>query len=175
MGRNESSTYEPMTDTELLSLLALLEEQFRRFVAYSGYPDDLKYSISRRDLVDAVMRVDKREAYFYYFHNKMEINERKKMALYVYWILKFKPFKVTDNRYVDKKRESCVNEAFAVYMICSILFDADKLSDTSSKKETFYKKLMYAFRFRNISIDAMLLLVESINTETFDKEYSDIM
>jgi len=175
MGRNEGLTYELIPDLDVFNLLGVLEEQFEAFLAFSGYPNNTEYFVSRRDLIDVLIRVDKRSAYFYYFHNKMEINERKKAALYAYWILKFKPFKITDSRYLNKKRENTVNEAFAVYMICSVLFHTKKLLVTSAKKETFYKKLMYAFRFRNISIDAMLLLVESITTETFDKEYPDIV
>ena len=175
VGRNEEATYEIITDAEVFDLLELIEERFHAFVAYSGYPDDLEYFVSRSDLIDIIIRVDKREAYFHYFHNKMEINERKKVALYAYWILKFKPFRIVDQRYLNRGSENSVNEAFAIYMICSILFYAKKLTLTSKTKETFYRKLMYAFRFRNISIDAMLLLVESLNVDTFDKEYQDIV
>ena len=173
MGRNEDSRYEIISDIDVFNALGVLEEQFKAFLTYCGYPDDIEYFVSRHNLIDIITRVDKRDAYFCYFHNGMEINERKKAALYAYWILKFKPFTIVDSRYLDKKRENTVNEAFAIYTICSVLFYSKKLLVTSAKKDTFYKKLIYAFRFRDISIDAMLLLVESINTETFDKEFQD--
>ena len=173
LGRNEDFTYENMTVSEMSEELKLLETQFSEFLVYSGYPSDIKYIVSMRDLIDIITRVDKREAYFYYFHSKMEINERKKVALYVYWILKFKPFRIVDSRYENKERENNINEAFSVYLICSVLFYAKKITSTTAKKEIFYKKLMYVLRFRDISLDALLLLIESMNTETFDKEYSD--
>jgi len=175
MGRNEDSTYDVIPNIDMFNLLRVLEEQFTAFLTFAGYPSNIKYFVSKSDLIDMIIRVDKREVYFHYFHNKMEINERKKAALYAYWILKFKPFRIIEDRYEDVERENTVNEAFAIYMICSVLFFSRKLTLTSEKKETFYKKLMYAFRFRNISIDAMLLLVEAINTTTFDKEYDDIV
>ena len=174
MERNEKLEYEIITDAEVFDLLELFEEQFKSFISDSNYPPNLDYFVSRRDLIDMIIRVDKRDAYFHCFHD-MEINERKQAALYAYWILKFRPFTIIDNRCLDKENESTVNEAFAIYIICSILFYSKKLESTTAKKETFYKKLMYAFRYRSISIDSILLLVESISTETFDKQYADVV
>jgi len=180
MGRNESSIYEGMPATEVFDLLGWFEETFRSFAVTWGYPEDIGYSVSLYDLIEVIVRVDKREAYFHFFHNRMEINERKQIALFAFWILKFKPFRITDIRYQDKINN--VNEEFATYLIYTMLYRAEKLDVTfdwdtdrrSSNLKNFTRKLEYAFRYRDISMDAMLLLVESINTESFHKEYQDI-
>ena len=169
MDRNRDSEYVAMPVEERAELLGLLEEQFNSFIECSWYPRDLEYFVSWYDLIDVIVRTDKREAYFHFFHKKMEINEEKKAALYAYWILKFRPFRIVDNRYLNSKRSATVNEAFAAYIICSILFYSHKLVPAAIKNGTFYEKLMYSFRHRNISIDAMLLLVGSITAETFNK------
>lgn len=170
--RNSNLKYQLIPDEEVFKYLEEFEEQFGKFIRVSGYPDDIQYYVSRYDLIDIIIRVDKRKAYFYCFHG-MEINARKQAALYVYWILKFKPFKITDIRYLNKKNTNSVNEAFAIYMICSILFSLNRFSSSTASHETFYQKLLYAFRFRDFSIEALMLLVEALNTETFDNKYVD--
>jgi hypothetical protein len=172
--RNANLAYEIISDIELFDLLCLFEKQIKKFILDNNYPDDLEYFICSRDLLDLIIRVDKREAYFYCFHD-IEISERKKAALYAYWILKFRPIKIIDFRYINTEKANTVNEAFAIYMICSILKFSKKLPYNKVKKDTYYKKLMYAFRFRNISMDSMLLIVESINPTTFNIKYSDIV
>jgi hypothetical protein len=172
--RNADLKYADITKQEVFDLMRLFEEEFKNFLQVSNYPKDLEYSISRRNIIEVIVRVDKRDAYFHCFHD-IEMSERKSASLYAYWLLKFKPFFITDNRFLDKESGSQINEAFAIYLISSILFFSNKLTPSKEEKVTYYKKLMYAFKYRNISIDAMLLLVESINTETFGKIYTEIV
>ena len=65
--RNKDSEYVAMPVEERAELLRLLEEQFNSFIECSGYPRDLKYFVSRYDLLDVIVRTDKREAYFHFF------------------------------------------------------------------------------------------------------------
>ncbi|MDR2735950.1 MAG: hypothetical protein LBB49_00110, partial [Gracilibacteraceae bacterium] len=74
------------------------------------------------------------------------MSERKRVALYAFWILKFKPFKITDVRFLDDDSEN-VNETFAIYLICAILFYANKLQKTAVEKSGFYQNMLYAFRY----------------------------
>ena len=171
--RNYDLAYEKIGITEVNNSLKDLKERFKDFLEQFKYPSDLQYFISDGDLIEAIVRVDKREAYYYCFHN-MEIHERKTVALYVYWILRFRPFTIIDARFKNKKSGRCVNELFAIYMISSILLyngvDIDKTFE-----KAFYKKLLYSFRFRNFSIESLMLLVEAITAETFDIEYDEIV
>ena len=174
--RNSDLKYNPMSDGEIFDLLTALEERFIDFLEISGYPSDLKYIVSRKDLIDTITRVDKREAYYFCFHN-MEISEQKQVALYAYWILKFQPFTVTDDRYINNHdfRVTCINIDFAIYIICSILFYYFEEPFPETINKTFYKKLKYAFRYRNFSIESLMLLVEAITPETFELEYEEVV
>jgi len=167
--RNFNLSYTDMPDLERAKSVDSLMWLFREFLTDNGYPRDVAYFCSIQDLMDAIIRVDKREAYYHCFHG-MEINEKKRAALYAYWILKFRPFKITDGRFWTGEQACVVNESFAIYLVCSVLFYSKKRFSAVSKTEqgTFYQKLIYAFRYRDISIDSMLLLVESINAETFN-------
>lgn len=171
--RNSDLRYTEMDDAEFLDYFAWLEEIFKDFLVSSDYPEDIDYFVSRRDLADIFLRVDKRKAYYYCFHG-MEIHEKKEVALFAYWILKFQPFTVIDNRYIDKKKENGINDAFAIYMICSILCYTG-ISFESVVKKNFYNKLLYSFRFRDFSIDSLMMLVESLSAETFNIEYDEVV
>jgi len=171
--RNSGLSYSKIEFDEIFDYLTFFEDRFKDFLELSEYPSDMEVFVSTRDMIDIITRVDKRKAYYYCFHS-MEINERKHVALYAYWILKFRPFTVTDIRYIDKKKENCINEAFAIYMICSILLYNDITIDTTFEK-IFYKKLLYSFRYRGFSIESLMLLVEAITSETFNIEYNEIV
>ena len=86
------------------------------FIVASGYPEDIEYRISQHSLCEIVVRIDKRYAYYQYFHKGTLINEKKQTALLVYWILKFKPISINDVRYRNERQESEVNEWFACYV-----------------------------------------------------------
>jgi len=167
------------------------------FIQSLQLPETWNVHVSSYALMEILVRVDRREAYYYYFHSKggnndndgVDINERKLGGLYAYWILKLRPISVNfdvggQNRDLTipiKQQEdaSKINEYFAVYSLYSWLskwytasegkpFDLEKATNSD-----FHNALLYAFRYRNISIDAMMLLVESIVTETFSHQISD--
>ncbi|MCL1853338.1 MAG: hypothetical protein FWF88_09975 [Peptococcaceae bacterium] len=170
---NEETTHAIISDGELFDALQALEEHFQQFLSFSKYAPDLTYFVSRYDLIDVIIQVHKREAYDRFFH-RMEMSERKRVALYAFWILKFKPFKITDVRFLDDDSEN-VNETFAIYLICAILFYANKLQKTAVEKSGFYQNMLYAFRYRSFSVDSMILFVEAISTDTFEREYNGIV
>jgi len=97
----------------------------------------------------------------------MEINERKKAALYAYWILKLKPFTIVDSRYVGRPGTSAINEKFALYIIVSALFRTGRLAGDCGTTRDYINELEFSFRYRDISMGSMFLIVESLNTETF--------
>lgn len=167
--------YQDIKTDELIDELGMFQQQFKKYLALSGYAPDTQIAVSTRALVDAVIRTHKRKAYYRFFHNNMEISECKIAALYAYWIIKYRPFTITDARYVYNNTGMCINEYFAVYMICCIILHCHEPVPTKVTKSTFFRKLLYSFRFRNLSIDSMILLVESICPESFDRHFEDIV
>jgi hypothetical protein len=171
--RNQNSQYVRMPNEEVVELVRVFEKRFNHFLTLKNFPVDVQIEISVFDLVDIINRVDKRKAYYAYFHT-MEINECKEVALYAYWILKLKPFRITDKRYRDQPEICNLNEAFAIYLIGSILYYTTRLVPNARAKDSYYKLLEYSFRFRSFTIDSLIVLVESMNTETFCQKYPDL-
>ncbi len=146
--------------------MSKFESIFKEFLKARGYADDVQCSVSRIDMLETIIRVDKRRVYYQFYH-RMEIDELKHAALYVYWILKLRPFVMTDHRYAHKKEYCDINEMFSLYLIMLTLAGTHRLTIPLAGDEPEFKDLRYSFRYRNISIDAMVVLVESLNDASF--------
>lgn len=170
---NTKPRYTRQDPADLYEELMMFSSEMDNFFEESGFPEDVQYYVSRRAMIDMVVPTDKRKAYYYYFHN-MRINECKVAALYAYWILKYRPITLTDVRYESSRAALCINEAFAIYVIYATLRRVHGYKQSYTGPNSYYEKLMYSFRFRNLSIDAMILLVESIGKDTMDMRYEDI-
>jgi hypothetical protein len=171
--RNKSLRYERIPYAEIEKLLQLFNKRFNDFLSLKGFPADVEKYISNFALIDIIIRVDKRKAYYQCFHN-MEINECKEAALYAYWILKLRPFAITGAQY-SKTTDAChINELFVIHFIGLILESTGRIKQTAGIKDSYSRFLEYSFRFRSFSIDSFLVLIESISTETLEKEYPDL-
>jgi hypothetical protein len=148
--------------------MELFEDLLRHYLfEVRAYPKDLQYDISGIDMLDLIVRVDKRKVYYWCFHDGMEIDELKVAALCAYWILKLKPIRITDSRYANRKEYCDSNELFAIYIIILNLSMTGRLNRLPQGDEPFFKELRYSFRFRNFTLDALVMLVESLNTRSF--------
>jgi hypothetical protein len=162
-----------MPSKEVEDKVILFANRFKEFLTSKGFPENVGYYISYVSLADIIIRVDKRKAYYLCFHD-MEINECKEVALYAYWIIKLRPFVITDTAYRRNLDACCINESFAIYFIGLVLELTHRIKHTKNIKESYSRFLEYSFRFRNFSIDSFIVLVESITTETLEKEYPDL-
>jgi hypothetical protein len=161
-----SETYSPLPLDDILDILRIFEKSFARFI-YIVFRKKVDYEISGLDLLDLVIRSHKRKQYFNYFHHGTKINEAKIAAIFVYWILKLKPFRITDAEFCKDMQFIDINELFSIHIIVDVLKKLGRISRKPLGDEDFFKTLRYSFRFRNISIDSMLILLESINNSSF--------
>jgi hypothetical protein len=181
MTTGKYSQYQRPPYDDIKNVLCSLSEEITYFMRYvQGYPSDLQYSVCALDLIDAFIRVDKRQYYFRVFHG-MDINDCKKAALFAYWLVKFRPVRIVDSRYINKLgHNDLINELFAVHYLLSVLCEEERvrLWDGSTGAQItlehpYIKKLCYSFRFRNFTIDSMIVLADTINTEVFLRESAD--
>jgi hypothetical protein len=161
-----------MDENDLINLLRQLIKEIELYLHRLGYSEN-QYSICGLDLIDIIIRVDKRLAYFRFFHN-MRINDRKKAALYAYWIIKLRPVKIVNDTLKNKIGHVKVNEKLALNHLLGILIARGKIKLGNGKDEVildntnkFLKELYYSFRFRNFTIDSMIVLADAINTQSF--------
>jgi len=171
--RNTNLKYERMPIEKIQKIIRIFYSQFLHFLKLKGFPENTGFHISYYSLIDIIVRVDKRKAYYQCFHN-MVINECKEVALYAYWILKLKPFTITDTT-CKKNVDACtINESFAIFLISFILEATGRIRSTTNAKDSYSKLIEYSFRFRNFSIDSFIVLIESIGTDTLEREYPNL-
>jgi hypothetical protein len=101
MSSAAACAYHRLSDEEILALLHSFQEEIDLFVRYGmSYPQGVQYTAYGLDLIDAIIRVDKRRFYFSVFHG-MDINDCKKAALFAYWIIKFRPITITSPEHIN--------------------------------------------------------------------------
>ena len=176
---DDKHRYRHPTETESLDQVNKLKNQCNKFLALSGYKENENWSLEPSDYVlhEIYLRLNKRAQYYLYFHD-MSISERKQAGLFAYWILRFYPIKVTINTIkvsqTQKKWLHTVNERFAAHVLYAAVYDEygkqsgnAALTKSEELKDSYYKALLYSLRFRHISMDAMLLLAETMTLESF--------
>jgi len=167
--RNTDTRYQKMTMDEIFSETAIIEQLYKGFLHIAGYPPDVKYDVDARAVVEMLVRIDKRTAYYSYFHSGNKIHELKRAGSLIYWLIKLKPFRITDERIIkggiDLIDEAFhLNESFAIFLTYSALRNFGKLKTIPQKDSDIQKNLLYAFKYREMPQDAIMTLTYSLMT-----------
>lgn len=182
--RNETDRYEEITGEELKFRVLDLRKKWNKFWKMVDVRDESWHPhVPNYVLSDIVVRVDKRKKYYSFFHN-MSVSERKSAGLYAYWIVKFRPISIiVDNveKLTAKQKQwiATINEQFASFILYAAILEDNKLLGdkavkvTRKSKQSYHRALMYSLRFRNLTIDSMMLLVETMTPEDFDRQVDE--
>lgn len=121
------------------------------------------YFVHKRNLFEAIKRLDKRKTYYYVFHKITKICEYKEIAILCYWINTLKPFMVVNE---NSKIYSCPNEMFSLYIIMSILariyehyYPNKQFKFPEAKVIQDY---VYNFKYCDLSREATIFFVETL-------------
>ena len=152
-----SEKYKWMTEQEFLDEVHNLDKLLHDFCEGCDlYPyESVKTNIST--LRDIIVRVHKRKHYFKVFHNEMITSEYKETALYCYWFLKLRPL------WIDPANKSSdrINEKFALHLYISLLKKYNEgFSESDGINRLHIRELLYSFRFRDITKESMILMLE---------------
>ena len=152
-----SEKYKWMTEQEFLNEVHNLDKLLHDFCEGSDlYPyESVKTNINT--LRDIIVRVHKRKHYFKVFHNEMITSEYKETALYCYWFLKLRPL------WIDPANKSSdrINEKFALHLYISLLKKYNEgFSESDGINRLHIRELLYSFRFRDITKESMILMLE---------------
>ena len=114
-------------------------------------------------LGEIVDKVTNRKEYYYQFHN-MEVSEFKETAFYAYWIMKLQPVCTAAAKLSDPRFAAQINEEFAFYYILNSLGNIAKTKGdnfcSSRISVRLYDEMIYTFRYRDVSKEAMMMIVE---------------
>lgn len=152
-----SEKYKWMTEQEFLDEVHNLDKLLHDFCEGSDlYPyESVKTNINT--LRDIIVRVHKRKHYFKVFHNEMITSEYKETVLYCYWFLKLRPLWIEP----ANKSSDRINEKFALHLYISLLKKYNEgFSESNGINRLHIRELLYSFRFRDITKESMILMLE---------------
>ncbi len=152
-----SEKYEWMTEQEFMEEIQNLDKLLQDFCDGSNLYSYESVKTNINTVRDMIIRVHKRKHYFKIFHNEMITSEYKETALYCYWILKLRPLWVDPcNKNADR-----INEKFALHLYVSLLkkYNGD-FSEKDGINKLHIRELLYSFRFRDITKESMILMLE---------------
>jgi hypothetical protein len=145
--------FTPISPEMAKSIIEKLKRYLSNFPASHGIDD---ITANMNIIYEIAERVEKRRVYFHIFYdvNMSELNES---SLLCFWILKLHPF------FSDKMQSDILNAKIAVYLFLTAASytarESGKHINTADKLvENFY----YAFRFRDLSKEAIMALAESL-------------
>lgn len=151
-----------ITDKELADGVNLLQESFALFASIEDpILTDKEVDINSRNLAEVVCRVFKRMEYYRYFHNIDNVSELKRTALHAFWLIKLKPFTVLRN---DSPLRVSPNEKFALNLILAQIQYLLSLrgSDFEMPEQCFIQDTLYAFKYRDLTKEALILFVDGL-------------
>lgn len=159
--------YEYLSKSQWDKEISHFDVLISNFVEESGYSLD-DFAVFETIIFQIITKVDQRKKYFVFFHH-LDISDFKELALYCFWIIKLKPLFLVkpDATEDDKLAFDSINEKLALYKIIN-KFKSLAQNDLQRKKiDDFFSKeymyeLVYSFTYRDISKEAMILLVETM-------------
>jgi len=117
-------------------------------------PNDLL--IDQDALYEIITRVEMRRVYFHIYH-PIEMGELNEGSLICFWILKLMPFKH------ETISTTVLNTKIAYILFTNMLiYVAAKTKRKVNVKSDLMKNTVYAFRYRDLSKEAIMALAESL-------------
>jgi hypothetical protein len=131
--------------------------QYLQNVAVSLGIDNLNdLLVDQEALYEIISRVEMRRVYFHIYH-PIEMGELNEGALICFWILKLMPFKH------DTISTAVLNTRIAYTLFINMLFYvAAKTKKKVNIKSDLMNNTLYAFRYRDLSKEAIMALAESL-------------
>jgi hypothetical protein len=135
--------------------LLKISNYLRIFSTKTGLTDIAAHDTILYDIID---RIEKRRVYFHIFYNGCEMGEPNEAALLCFWILKRMPF------FSPALPAPILNTKIALYVFIGVLTYLRNTEGTViAISDQAIKDLYYAFCYRDLSKEAIMLLVKSFS------------
>lgn len=156
--------YSEMDDAYLKAQIGIFTELLGKFCQLLDI-DDSRIEVDFLALKEVITRVDMRELYFVVFHNGMQANEYKFVALFCFWLIKLHPLWVSYNTKDSPEMMRIftdINEKFAVFLYAMILqqYNPQFFQQGKDLSKDYLQEMEYSFRYRDMSKEAMYLMVD---------------
>jgi len=119
--------------------------------------DHKKIETSMDIIYEIIERIEKRRIYFHIYYNGCKMGELNEGALMCFWINKLNPF------HHNGIPNNILNAKIALCLFLNVLhYHTQKENILLNITENMVNDIYYAFRFRDLSKEAIMILAESL-------------
>jgi len=119
--------------------------------------DPQQIRVSKVIMREIIERIEKRKIYFRVFYDGCKMGELNEVALLCFWILKLTPF------YLEDIPSNILNAKIALCLFMKVVhYHSQRVGSDFCLTENLMDNIYYAFRFRDLSKEAIMLLAESL-------------
>jgi hypothetical protein len=145
--------FTPISPETAKSIVEKLKRYLSNFPASHGIGD---ITASMEIVYEIAERVEKRRVYFHIFYN-VNMNELNEASLLCFWILKLHPF------FSNSIQSDILNVKIALYLfLTAVSYTAKADGKNVNTADRLVENLYYAFRFRDLSKEAIMAIAESL-------------
>jgi len=119
--------------------------------------DHKRIETSMDIMYEIIERIEKRRIYFHIYYNGCKMGELNEGALMCFWIIKLTPF------HLSGIPNNILNAKIALCLFMNMLhYHTQKENVKLIITENMVNDIYYAFRFRDLSKEAIMILAESL-------------
>jgi len=153
---HEFPQFTPLDDADVQRTMSKIPQYLHNVSAVLGIGNLNNLLVDQEALYEIISRVEMRRVYFHIYH-PIEMGELNEGALICFWILKLMPFKH------DTISTAVLNTRIAYTLFINMLFYvAAKTKKKINIKSDLMNNTLYAFRYRDLSKEAIMALAESL-------------
>jgi len=153
---SEFPKFTPLDSATVEKLMRKIPQYLHNIAVALGISNLNDLLIDQEALYEIITRVEMRRVYFHIYH-PIEMGELNEGALICFWILKLMPFKH------EKISTALLNTKIAYTLFINMLFYvAQKTKKKVNIKSDLMTNTLYAFRYRDLSKEAIMALAESM-------------
>lgn len=164
---NNKFRYAALSESELQNRWDKHKNIIEDFLSENKYDQNCIF-VNEKVILSIITKVHQRQKYFKYFHG-LDMSEYKEAALNAFWYIKLRPIMFRSDVLAEQLpgEYDSINEKLAVYYLLRTLRlmlikhkkSEDQL-DTLSRK--YLRELVYTFTYRDISKEAIIMLIETM-------------
>lgn len=159
--------YAALSETVLQERWKKHRDIIEDFLSENNY-DLSKVFVNEKVVLSVITKVDQRQKYFKFFHG-LDMSEYKESALVAFWYIKLRPIMIRSEKFAERLPEEydSINEKLAVFFLLRtlrvMLVKRHKSeSELDSLSKEYLHELVYTFTYRDISKEAIIMLMETM-------------
>jgi len=153
---NEFPIFTPLDKTTIQNMLAKTASYLHN-ISDIIKVDHKKIDTSMDTMYEIIERIEKRRIYFHIYYNGCKMGELNEGALMCFWIIKLNPF------HFNGISNNVLNAKIALCLFLNVLhYHTQKESIKLNITEKMVNDIYYAFRFRDLSKEAIMILAEGL-------------